>query len=518
MPRFNLRQLILLLSVASVVFTLLSALYASHRVQHEMLVRNTLEANRVYARKLAETADNYIDALQHEMAYSATLMGRHWPQRQTLLAEAARLRGQANNYNSVLVIDAHGRVLANAPAGLGLVGRELTSRGTRLSLEQRKPLVTPPFTGATGRLVIMITHPIRDADGRYLGFVAGTIYLQERNLLQTILGQHYYQDGSYLYVVDRHGDILYHPDRERIGKPTPPTPITRQAMAGATGSLRAVNSRGVDMLAGFSAMRDTDWGIVSQRPARAALAELDRTVLRTLLYTLPLFLLALTGLWLFSRLIARPLWQLARRARGMDGPDSQQAIASVRAWYFEAAQLKKSILTGLALLDRKIRVLNRESTTDPLTGLVNRRGMQACLDDWTARRQPFAVLMLDIDHFKQVNDRWGHAKGDEVLRFFGELLQRSFRPDDVPCRSGGEEFTVLLPGMPPEQALAAATRLRERLADAPSPTGTPVTVSIGVAHWPATADDVGAVLERADAALYRAKEGGRDRVEVADTE
>ncbi len=122
--------------------------------------------------------------------------------------------------------------------------------------------------------------------------------------------------------------------------------------------------------------------------------------------------------------------------------------------------------------------------------------------------------MADLDHFKTINDLHGHPAGDEVLRRFAALLRQAARSSDLCCRYGGEEFLLLLPGMDKTGALARAESLRQTLAAAPGGVA-PVTASFGVASFPADGDDARALVQAADAALYRAKHGGRNRVEPA---
>jgi diguanylate cyclase (GGDEF)-like protein len=177
-----------------------------------------------------------------------------------------------------------------------------------------------------------------------------------------------------------------------------------------------------------------------------------------------------------------------------------------------------------ALLSRAARnaELTRSANQDALTGLPNRRALDI-LAPSLYRRTPaqaaVAVLMIDVDHFKRVNDQCGHAAGDAALRHVAATLKGALRAGDVLMRWGGEEFAVLLPGVDDSGASAIAEKLRTRLADAPfvcAETQAPLrlTVSLGTAQL-----DVGesliAALGRADAALYRAKRGGRDRVESA---
>jgi diguanylate cyclase (GGDEF)-like protein len=135
-------------------------------------------------------------------------------------------------------------------------------------------------------------------------------------------------------------------------------------------------------------------------------------------------------------------------------------------------------------------------------------------------RQPLSLLLFDADHFKSVNDMYGHEAGDEVLRMLAGLLQRNIRGGDVPCRFGGEEFVVILPGAPAEAARERAEHLRvsvEALRIVTRAARLQVTVSFGVATYDGQQDAPlpDDLMQRADDALYRAKQGGRNRVEHA---
>ncbi|TMW75047.1 diguanylate cyclase, partial [Thauera sp. UPWRP] len=159
-----------------------------------------------------------------------------------------------------------------------------------------------------------------------------------------------------------------------------------------------------------------------------------------------------------------------------------------------------------------------QATSDPLTGLANRRHFEAVLANEMARVKRnvgrAAVVLLDLDHFKRINDRWGHAAGDEVLKQFTAQIAARLRDSDVFARLGGEEFAILLPGVDLVGGFRTAERLRRQVAATPvvvEDGEIPVTVSIGVANLRAADPTPAAALARADAALYRAKDGGRNR-------
>jgi len=173
---------------------------------------------------------------------------------------------------------------------------------------------------------------------------------------------------------------------------------------------------------------------------------------------------------------------------------------------------------------RLVNDLQRLARRDGLTGLLNRRAMHDLLDAQAALRRRaddrFSVLMIDVDHFKAVNDRHGHATGDRALAHIARLMTQALRAEDRLGRLGGEEFLVLLPGADRRSALAQAERLRLSVRAAPmhdADVGVDValTISIGVAEWAGADEDGSRLLARADQALYRAKGLGRDRVEAA---
>lgn len=162
--------------------------------------------------------------------------------------------------------------------------------------------------------------------------------------------------------------------------------------------------------------------------------------------------------------------------------------------------------------------LQEQATRDALTGLYNRRYCDETLERELARCQrsgeELSILMIDLDHFKQINDTYGHQAGDEVLRALAHLLNEQVRASDVACRYGGEEFLVLLPGAALESALQRAEAWRSALASVPihfGPHKIKATLSIGIAAYPDHACTPQTLMRAADMALYRAKVEGRNR-------
>jgi diguanylate cyclase (GGDEF)-like protein len=185
----------------------------------------------------------------------------------------------------------------------------------------------------------------------------------------------------------------------------------------------------------------------------------------------------------------------------------------------EAVRRGRELERALARLHAANEVIERLARTDPLTRLVNRRGLEEAIaherDRAERTGEPLSVVALDLDHFKRVNDTWGHAVGDRLLSAVGEALRAGVRPYDVAARVGGEEFLLVLPATHRERAADVAERLRARVAQL-AVEGFPerVTSSAGVAEH-ARGETTDALLARADAALYEAKRLGRNRVVVA---
>lgn len=515
-PKLRLRGLILILAIVSVLVTLANSFYATYKIQRQLLIDNTLEANRVYATKLATVTDIFLDSTQHQLAYSARLLSANIDQPSVLAEEVHRLHQQSKVFNSVVVVDAHSRVLETSPKALDIKGKVIDKPAILQSPAVKKPLITKPFISEAGNYLLSMSHPIINRHQQYLGYISGTIYLEENNILNTILGQHYYNDGSYLYVVDSDKTIIYHPDPQRIGDKVADNPAIDAVINGQMGAFAIKNSLGIEMLAGFSPIAHSDWGVVSQRPIEATLAELDGHILNVFVKSVPLIVAILIGIWLSARLISKPLQELANQARLMDNQESHHKIDNIHSWYFEATQLKRSILKGMGLLHDKISRLHTDSHTDLMTGLLNRRGMQQLLNQYQVTTQPFSVITIDIDFFKQVNDTYGHDVGDIVLKELAGIMKENARQNDAVCRSGGEEFILLLPDSTADAAFAIAERLRKQVERHPMPNGVGfINISLGVATWPGHLITVSQALKYSDQALYQAKKQGRNRTIVA---
>jgi diguanylate cyclase len=203
-------------------------------------------------------------------------------------------------------------------------------------------------------------------------------------------------------------------------------------------------------------------------------------------------------------------------------------IVETRAMQDTARSMQANFESKTQEIEELQQELKRErerAITDPLTGLYNRLALidrlQAVLGEFIEGAEPPSVVMLDIDHFKRINDTHGHLVGDRVIRFVAQALQKNIKGKDCAARYGGEEFTVLLPETPAAGARSVAQAILTSVAkaqlvraDNKQPLGQ-ITISAGVAHY-RRGEDIMDFIERADRALYQSKRDGRNRVSLAD--
>lgn len=253
-----------------------------------------------------------------------------------------------------------------------------------------------------------------------------------------------------------------------------------------------------------------------------------------------ILLAILVSLILMARLarsVIRPLSRIIEGIEAMGKGELDRRIENVPGEVFEPlARVINQMADGVQMtqneLQRRIEFATRalqlaktlaeqEARVDPLTGLYNRRAFMERASDELLRARRYntslALAMIDLDHFKLINDRFGHAVGDQVLVAFAETLEKSMRAVDIVARVGGEEFVLLMTETRIDEAIQVAERLRLEIAAASLPVGNERlhwTASLGVAFLDADDISVSSALVRADQALYRAKEAGRNRVEV----
>ncbi|WP_277506252.1 MULTISPECIES: sensor domain-containing diguanylate cyclase [unclassified Paenibacillus] len=481
------------------------------------MINNTLELNYSTAQQMSQTMDTLFESMSASLGnVSLLLVGNDGLLSNADLAFNLDLaRSSSSSFNSLMAVDEKGQILAVSPASVGGVGAYISSEQALHALDSRKPFISEVYTTPrTKRRIILVTEPVFDKQGNYRGMIGGTIYLENKNILNEIFGSQIKKDrSSYFYIVDSKGVVVYHPDKARIGKDLSSLSVIQQLNNDREGKGQYINLSGVDLLAGYTKVPSTDWGLVVVSPAQTIYNQLYQHVKIMLLYmAVPLLLLLLVVIWSAYKIV-NPFILLANLVQRFDQGNTE--IPELRAhWNREADLLTRTVMGALRNVQRQNERLSQEAKTDTLTGLANRRMFEGTLNHWTEQDIPFAILVLDIDRFKTINDTYGHQAGDSVLKHVADIIQENIASPDLSVRYGGEEFVVLLKNKDSTLAFRAAEQVRSAVEKSAVPGQIPVTVSIGIALYPQHATDSSELFHLADNAMYQAKTEGRNRTVI----
>ena len=428
------------------------------------------------------------------------------------------VRGRTGDYEMLAVTDVRGGIVAASAVHRGAPAAALTTLPPEWITQVRddNPAVGTAFwDDSAAKAAITFAVPVTSANGRVLGALVAELDLGSA---AELLSGFTRNGGREVYVVTDRAQLV-------IGSGAPSPDLMRQRLAAkAFDALRTREGERIEyrdhtdreVVGILRPVSGSRWAVLAQVPVVEAFAQVAR--LRNAAIGIVLVLgLGIGGLaYLLGRFIVRPLDRLTTGAAAVAGGDLGVAIPATGSG--EVAYLTRVFNDMVTRLREGREELERLSITDALTKLYNRRHLMMRLDEEgrRARRtdRPFTVLMLDVDHFKKFNDTYGHHAGDEVLAGVAAVFEECVREVDCAARYGGEEFVILLPETTAEGGVDVTRRIRERLAAETFPGGR-VTLSIGVAEFPADGETPEFVLRAADAALYRAKREGRDRVHRA---
>lgn len=389
-------------------------------------------------------------------------------------------------------------------------GLKLESDIFKSALKERKPFISKPYHGTVNGLITLISAPIYDVKtSKFLGVVAGTIYMEKDNVLRNLLAEHSYEDHTYVFVIDESGRLIYHPDESRLWEDVSHNEMVQRVMNKEEGSMIITNTQGREHFAGFASLESTGWGIIAQTPTSILDEATKYSFGRIVMISLPFIIGLLIIGGILVKAITKPIADLvllSKQTVKKNKVENQETL-KISSPIYEVRELYQQILAHF-------RILNRQARIDGLTQIANRSTFDSTLQSWINERDNFSLIMFDVDFFKKVNDTHGHLIGDEVLKFLAREMTNIIDAEDMCFRYGGEEFAVLARNKKIEQAYALAEKLRKHIENTVSPTGSPIHISLGVTSLQSTDRHAENLILRADAALYHSKKNGRNQTNV----
>jgi diguanylate cyclase (GGDEF)-like protein len=492
------------------------------KIRQELLSSSSQSAREIDVWLKERLYDLRVFASSYEVSEKLGRMPSGSPTRGRLNDYLNSVRERFGEYEALVVLDQQGRTVATSANRLGAV---------RLPADWRKELSTDnavlgdvSWDSSVTKGVLVVAVPIQRGEGKIVGALAAKLNLRgaEKGL------RAFAPRGGQVYLMTLTGALLAGSAessaellRTRIKqrvldrlKSREGRVVTYESLAGleVVGSLKRVPRAG--------------WAVVSEIPADAAYWQVLRFRNVTLLMVTGLLLGVGLIAYRLGQLIVRPLERLTKGAAevadgdlAVDLPAAKGEVGELTAVFNHMVGRLRQGRQELDAVNEKLRQQNedleRQSSSDALTGLHNRRFLTQSLSEELSRayrqKTAFTVLMADVDEFKKYNDNYGHPAGDEVLKKVANILLGSTRAVDCTARYGGEEFAILLPETSGDEALEVAERIRTRVAAHQFPERK-ITISIGVAEFPENGYTAEAVISSADEALYEAKRAGRNRV------
>ncbi|HEV8381556.1 MAG TPA: diguanylate cyclase [Gemmatimonadales bacterium] len=426
-------------------------------------------------------------------------------------------------------------VRQNLPAheGLAIIDRDgqvLTSSGSRTgfrltpdrlnNLRTRDALVgEPSWDAGVGKATLILVVPIRQDDGLFLGALGAKINLDSLSDMMQQLSPERSRD---LYLITEQGRVIISSagSSADIMKTTLPEATTRELSEKEGQTIVQPRPKGREVVAVLRRIPQLRWAAVAETPRAETAREAGVLRFRTVLLLSTLILGVGLLAFMVGLFVTRPLERLTDAAARVASGDLSVELPPGGSG--EVGYLTRAFNTLVSRLREKESQgeLEKLSLTDSLTGLYNRRHLMGTLASEVQRsrrlRRAFAVLLADVDRFKQYNDTHGHLAGDAALVKIAEVFRKTTRQVDCVARYGGEEFVVMLLEANLATAALVAERIRARVAEQDLGEGK-LTLSIGVADYPDGGDTPEELIATADGAMYKAKSGGRNQVVVAGT-
>lgn len=441
------------------------------------------------------------------------------------------VREKIVDYEELMLLDLEGKIVATSSKQATSV--TLPNKWLPRAQANKHTIGKPYWDETLQAGVVVITQPIRAASERLLGVLTAKINFRTisktlQNYAQGEIGELYLITGEGTLLVSSRPISATFLETKLLGS------TTRKLFLGEGDPQRYSGYHDEPVVGALKRMSELDWGVVAEKERAKAYAQIVRLRNVTLILVVGLLLFIGLGAYLLGLTLVRPLDRLTGGASKVAAGDLEvdlPVLSGSEVGYLTevfndmVARLRQG-REQLAVINETLRKKNKElhelSITDSLTGLYNRKHLMETLENEVARskrhKHDFSVLVIDIDHFKEYNDTYGHLAGDEVLSRLATVFKESVRSCDYVARYGGEEFILVLPEIGPEDGVKAAERIRKKVAKesfAGDGETIQVTVSVGVASYPKDGDDSQSIIRHADTALYKSKESGRNRVVLA---
>jgi diguanylate cyclase (GGDEF)-like protein len=423
------------------------------------------------------------------------------------------VRERFSDYEELIVTDPAGSAVATSASHAGPV--HLPENWLNDVRVNGAAVGDPFWDEVHGKEVIIAAVPIRLASGQFMGAMMAKLNLGS---VDEMLKRAAPRPSGQVYLITAQGKVI---TSSRTGSTQPMRSQLPEATTRALQHRQAatLEYNGFDQERVVGSLRHIprlNWSVVSEVPVRKAYEQVIRLRNETALIVTALLLGVGLLAYFLGLLIVRPLDRLTRGAAEVAAGDLAVDLPVTSGG--EVGYLTEVFNNMVARLREGRQELERLSVTDVLTKLYNRRHLMETLASEIQRcrrhQRVLSLVMVDVDEFKKYNDAYGHPAGDKVLAEVASVLRKFTRDVDCVSRYGGEEFLLVLPETQMEGAVQVSERIREYLANTKFGGGT-ITLSIGIAEFPAHGDSAEAVIASADAAMYQAKRAGRDRVASA---
>lgn len=441
--------------------------------------------------------------------------------------------------DDVVLVGTDGRVVADMPALEGRRGLDLSDREhIARTLSTRRSMISQPYLGrVTNAPSIAITVPAVSATGQIVGVVSGSVSLLKPNFLGRLARERIGRTGYYFLVT--RGDtpmVILHPDTDRVMKPvSAANPEIERALRGWEGAEEGVDAKGVKLLLAYQPLREVDWVLAAALPSREAYEPLNSLIARFAASGIALAIPLAVLLWFFIDRMLRSLTAARRLVQGLERDSAKIEEFEVLP-QDEVGRLVRDVARALRTRMKKGEQLASRAHEDTLTGLPNRYLFQDRIAHALVRarrnRECIALLAIDIDRFKGLNEMRGSDTGDAALKEVARRLKAAVRASDTVARLECDNFVVILERLPGagqgedsagrgeaarvKAASVVAEKVVACLREPFAPAGVPVSITAcaGLALQ-REGDSAEALLARAEAALDEAKAAGRSAWRMA---